>query len=145
MDKLREHGEEDPVIGHHWLEGFVRRNPSVQKKIGKVQEAARFKAFTPKAVNWYFDILEQYSWIKKENIVNMDEGGIMNGVTRDSLRLGGVETRKAMVKSDQGRSWTTFIEAVTADGRLLEPGIIFKGVNLQVQWFDAEVLKQCEG
>lgn len=42
---------------------------------------------------------------------------------------------KAFLKSPQTRSWTSFIEAVTADGRVLTPGIIFKGKELQKQWF----------
>ena len=47
--------------------------------------------------------------------------------------------RKAFLKGSQSRTWTTFIEAVTADGRLLKPGIIFKGKELQQQWFIDEL------
>jgi hypothetical protein len=47
---------------------------------------ARFNGFTPKAVNWYFDISEDYSWTKPENIVNVDKGGIMAGYG-ESLEL----------------------------------------------------------
>jgi hypothetical protein len=43
--------------------------------------------------------------------------------------------RKAFLKGPQTRNWTSFIEAVTADGRALVPGIIFKGKELQKQWF----------
>ena len=39
--------------------------------------------------------------------------------------------RKALLKSSQTRAWTSFIEAVTADGRALVPGIIFKGKGLR--------------
>jgi hypothetical protein len=35
----------------------------------------------------------------------------------------------------QTRNWTSFIEAITAEGRVLVPGIIFKGKELQKQWF----------
>lgn len=45
------------------------------------------------------------------------------------------------MKSDQGRGWTSFIEAITATGRVLNPGIIFKGKALQVQWFIEEFKK----
>jgi hypothetical protein len=38
--------------------------------------------------------------------------------------------RKAFLKGSQSCTWTSFIEAVTADGRLLKPGIIFKGKEL---------------
>ncbi|KAJ0126839.1 Uncharacterized protein HZ326_30053, partial [Fusarium oxysporum f. sp. albedinis] len=43
--------------------------------------------------------------------------------------------KKAMLKGVQSRTWTSFIEAVTATGRALKPGIIFKGKELQKQWF----------
>src|SRR5437667_1407688 len=57
----------------------------------------------------------------------------------DSLVLGSSDPkRKAMLKGPQSRSWSTFIEAVTADGRALKPGIIFKGKDLQKKWFLAE-------
>ncbi|KAJ3455463.1 hypothetical protein MRS44_016945 [Fusarium solani] len=99
--------------------------------------AARFDGFTPKAVNWYFDIREnEYGWIKPENTVNVDEGGIMAGFGLDSLVIGSSDPKKkAMLKGVQSRTWTSFIEAVTATGRALKPGIIFKGKELQKQWF----------
>jgi len=54
----------------------------------------------------------------------------------DSLVIGSSDPkRKALLKGPQSRSWTSFIEAVTADGRALKPGIIFKGKNLQQPWF----------
>jgi hypothetical protein len=49
--------------------------------------------------------------------------------------------KKALLKSPQSRNWTSFIEAVTADGRSLTPGIIFKGKELQKQWFLNEFFK----
>jgi hypothetical protein len=76
---LRQQGRERP-IGVHWLARFMKRHPSIKTKIGKRQEASRFNCFTPTAVNWYFDIREkEYGWIKPENTVNVDEGGIMAG------------------------------------------------------------------
>ncbi|RKL03276.1 hypothetical protein BFJ70_g17301 [Fusarium oxysporum] len=95
------------------------------------------------AVNWYFGIREsEYGWIKPENTVNVDEGGIMAGFGLDSLVIGSSDPRrKAILKGSQSRTWTTFIEAVTADGRLLKPGIIFKGKELQQQWFIDEFRK----
>ncbi|KAF6515832.1 hypothetical protein HZS61_004573 [Fusarium oxysporum f. sp. conglutinans] len=48
---------------------------------------------------------------------------------------------EGFLKCSQSRAWTSFIEAVTATGHLLKPGIIFKGKELQQQWFVDE-LKQ---
>ncbi|KAH7465234.1 hypothetical protein FOMA001_g17173 [Fusarium oxysporum f. sp. matthiolae] len=137
---LRQQGRERP-IGVHWLARFIKRHDDIKTKVGKRQEAARFNSFTPMAVNWYFDIREsEYGWIKPENTVNVDEGGIMTGFGLDSLVIGSSDPRrKAFLKGSQSRTWTTFIEAVTADGRLLKPGIIFKGKELQQQWLIDEL------
>ncbi|KAJ3453962.1 hypothetical protein MRS44_018594 [Fusarium solani] len=54
--------------------------PSHSQLRACVEEAARFDGFTPRTVNWYFDIREnEYGWIKPENTINVDEGGIMAG------------------------------------------------------------------
>ncbi|RKK07392.1 hypothetical protein BFJ65_g17598 [Fusarium oxysporum f. sp. cepae] len=139
---LRQQGRERP-IGVHWLARFIKPHPEIDAKVGKRQEAARFNSFAPMAVNWYFDIREsEYGWIKPENTVNVDEGGIMAGFGLDSLVIGSSDPRrKAFLKGSQSRTWTSFIEAVTADGRLLKPGIIFKGKELQKQWFIDEINK----
>ncbi|KAG6989496.1 Pogo transposable element with ZNF domain [Fusarium oxysporum f. sp. conglutinans] len=133
---LRQQGDNKP-LGKHWTTRFVKRHSKLSTKLGKRQEAARFDGFTPKAVNWYFDIREnEYGWIKPENTVNVDEGGIMAGFGLDSLVIGSSDPKKkALLKGVQSRTWTSFIEAVTATGRALKPGIIFKGKELQKQWF----------
>ncbi|KAH7471297.1 hypothetical protein FOMA001_g13318 [Fusarium oxysporum f. sp. matthiolae] len=133
---LKQQGDNKP-LGKHWTTRFVKRHLELSTKLGKRQETARFDGFTPKAVNWYFDIREnEYGWIKPENTVNVDEGGIMVGFGLDSLVIGSSDPKKkAMLKGVQSRTWTSFIEAVTATGRSLKPGIIFKGKELQKQWF----------
>ena len=131
---LKQKGDIGP-LGKNWVKGFRARNPSIRTKMGRRMEAARFDAFTPKAVNWFFNILETFDWIEPNNVVNVDKAGIMAGNGLDGLVLGSAETKKTYLKSPQGRSWTTFIEAITASGKALKPGIIFKGVDLQAQWF----------
>ncbi len=66
-------------LGKKWLDGFRQRNPSIHTKIGRRTEAARFNGFTPKSVNWYFNIRDDYNWVKPEYTVNVDKGGIMAG------------------------------------------------------------------
>lgn len=131
---LRGRGVIEP-LGKNWMRGFIKRHPSIRTKMGRRMEAVRFDAFCPKAVNWFFNIFESFNWVRPENVVNVDKGGIMAGFGLDGLVLGSSETKKAYLKSDQGRGWTTFIEAITAAGKALKPGIIFKGKDLQAQWF----------
>jgi Tc5 transposase DNA-binding domain/helix-turn-helix, Psq domain len=69
-----------PELGRNWVARFIKRYPEIKTKPGRRQEANRFDSFTPKAVDWYFDIREkEYGWIKPANTVNVDEGGIMAG------------------------------------------------------------------
>ena len=48
---------------------------------------------------------------------------------------------KPLLKSSQSRVWTSLVEAFTADGRALDPGVIFKGADLQTQWFQEQMKK----
>jgi hypothetical protein len=65
-------------FGRNWVTKFIKLHPELKTKPGRCQEANRFNSFTPRAVHWYFDIgEEEYRWIKAENTVNVDEGGIM--------------------------------------------------------------------
>jgi hypothetical protein len=75
---LQQRGDNEP-LGANWVKKFINRHLELKTKKGRLQESVRFDAFTPKAVNWYFDILEDFAWIKPENIVNVDKGGIMAG------------------------------------------------------------------
>ncbi|RKK57131.1 hypothetical protein BFJ69_g17557 [Fusarium oxysporum] len=82
---LRQQGDNKP-LGKNWTARLIKRHSKLSTKLGERQEAARFDGFTPKAVNWYFDIREnEYGWIKPENTVNVDEGGIMAGFGKSSI------------------------------------------------------------
>lgn len=57
-------GDDEP-LGQNWVDKLIKKRPKINIKIGRRQETASFNAFTPKAVNWYFDILEKfYDWIE---------------------------------------------------------------------------------
>ncbi|KAH7462791.1 hypothetical protein FOMA001_g18311 [Fusarium oxysporum f. sp. matthiolae] len=137
VEALLRQQEDNKPLGKNRTTRFIKRHSKLSTKLGKRQEAARFDGFTPKAVNWYFDIREnEYGWIKPENTVNVDEGGIMAGFGLDNLIIGSSDPKKkALLKGVQSRTWTSFIEAITATGRALKPGIIFKGKEVQKQWF----------
>jgi hypothetical protein len=84
MGLLRQQGEHLD-LGRNCVNKFTNRRAELKTKIGRRQEAKRFDSFTPKAVHWYFDIREgQYGWIKPDNTVNVDEGGIMTGFGKHS-------------------------------------------------------------
>ena len=57
--------------------------------------------------------------------------------------IGSKDTQRSLLKGSQSRTWATIIEAITADGRVLSPGVIFKGKELQAQWFTDEIRRIC--
>jgi hypothetical protein len=80
VEALLKQQNNEQKVRLNWVSKFIKRHPEIKNKRGRRQEANRFNSFTPKAVHWYFDIREkEYGWIKPENVVNVDEGGIMSG------------------------------------------------------------------
>jgi 4-hydroxybenzoate polyprenyltransferase len=65
----------------------------------------------------------------------MDENGIMEGQGLNGLCVGKAETKVALAKHPESRIWTTILECVSATGRLFNPLVIFKGKEVQQQWF----------
>lgn len=59
----------------------------------------------------------------------------------NQIVLGSAEKRQTILKQNSRQSAITIIDAVTADGEYLTPGIVFKGEAQQYQWFKREVLE----
>ncbi|KAL2886810.1 hypothetical protein HOO65_060640 [Ceratocystis lukuohia] len=77
MGLLRQQGDQ-LELGRNWVARLIHRRSDLKTKIARRQKANRFDSSTPKAVHWYFDIREGlYGWIRPENTINVDEGGIM--------------------------------------------------------------------
>ncbi|KAH7462892.1 hypothetical protein FOMA001_g18322 [Fusarium oxysporum f. sp. matthiolae] len=80
VEALLRQQEDNKPLGKNRTTRLIKRHSKLSTKFGKRQEAARFDGVTPMAVNWSFDIPgSEYGWIKPENTVNVDEGGIMAG------------------------------------------------------------------
>lgn len=63
----------------------------------------------------------------------------------NTVVLGSSEKTQTTVKGQSQQSLVTIIDAVTAKGIYLEPGIIFKGEASHYQWFEEEMLKLLPG
>jgi 4-hydroxybenzoate polyprenyltransferase len=77
--------------------------------------------------------------IKPENRWNMDEAGIMEGQGENGLVVGSAQNRFIQKKQPGGRTWTSFIECISALGHALLPLTIYKGKSVQQQWFNLEL------
>ncbi|OHW95382.1 transposase [Colletotrichum incanum] len=119
------------------MEGFLKRNPAVKTLKSKKIDYKRVKSVTIEAIQEFFRILTipEVKQIPKNLRWNMDETGIAEGVQKDNLVLGCSGKPSIFVQSSEGRTWTSIVECISAEGRYLSPLVIFKGKTS----FDATV------
>jgi hypothetical protein len=125
-------------LGSHWLDSFIRRNSRVATCIGRPIEALRIQCTDPATINAFFEHFEHVKSthnVQTRNIYNMDETGIGLGICTNTRVLAEAGKSRTYVQSPQNREWVSIVETVSADGRSLQPLIIFKGKDLQSTWF----------
>ncbi len=66
----------------------------------------------------------------------------MQSIGTNGLILGIIEKQKTFKKDPGQREWTTIIEYISANSRHLQPLIIFRGKNIQQQWFPDKNIKE---
>ena len=99
-------------LGKHWIPRFIKQRLEIKNKVGRRQKASRFNAFTPRAVHRYFDIREkEYGWVKPENTMNMDEGGLIQGYGQYFSEAGSKASSEAGFEASSealtsGQGWT---------------------------------------
>jgi hypothetical protein len=129
-------GDHQP-IGKHWIEAFLKRNPSIRTQKSYSRESARINGATTEVIKPWFNhfFIPEVQAIKPENRYNMDEAGIMEGLGENGLVVGSSEKRAIQKKFPGSRTWTSFLECISATGVPLPPLVIFKGKSVQQQWF----------
>jgi 4-hydroxybenzoate polyprenyltransferase len=127
-------------VGKHWLQGFLRRNPRIATLRTRRIDSARVNGATTEAIQAWFPhlALPAIQKVMQADRWNMDETGLMQGMGGNGLVLGMAEKKRTFKKDDGRREWTTIIECISADGRYLHPLVIFKGGDVQQQWFPDE-------
>jgi hypothetical protein len=128
-------------LGKHWMQAFLKRNPSICTQKAYSRESARVNGATTEVIMPWFSHLyiPEVCAIKPENRYNMDEAGIMEGLGENGLVVGSSEKRSIQKKFPGSRAWTTFIECISALGTSLPPLVIFKGKSVQQQWFPEDL------
>lgn len=106
-------------------------------------ENARVQGATKELIEEWFELLKipEVAAIRPENTHNVDEGGLQEGKTGNGLVLGLSRARPLHRKEPGSRTWTSFIECISATGDRLPPLIIFKGKHVQDQWFPEDLAK----
>jgi hypothetical protein len=124
-------------LGKNWAKVLEKRHPKLKAKRVKALDWDRYeKNIYPKIEDWFEligNVLEGLD-IVSENVYNMDETGVMLSklgsvkvlVATDNVR----DYRGARVK----RKMVTAVECISADGRCLNPMIIWPASTYRANW-----------
>jgi 4-hydroxybenzoate polyprenyltransferase len=135
---LRQSGDTQS-LGKEWIKHFRQRNPRVNTCIGKTIDSKRIEGTQPEKLQAFYNLFssvrDRFN-IQTEDMWNMDEHGIAQGVCEDNRRvLGEVKKGKTLVQAAEKGEWVTILECISAAGQYLKPLVIFKGKALQSSWF----------
>jgi 4-hydroxybenzoate polyprenyltransferase len=124
-------------VGKNWLQAFLTRWPDIKTLRGKRIDSDRFNGASTDITKAFFMLLMMPAVriVKQKNRWNVDEVGMMEGIGMNGLVLGSREKKSVLIKQPGSRSWITILEAISADGRVLPPTVIFKGKTIQQQHF----------
>lgn len=137
----------EPIaLGKKWVSRFLRHHPQIKVIRKRAIDFRRINGAQPEVIRAWFQRLQipAVKAIKPENRWDFDEAGIMEGRGSNGLVLGSAESASIRKKQPGSRTWTSFLECVSATGRALLPLVIFKGRTLQQQWFPLD-LRPFEG
>nr|CEG04509.1 unnamed protein product [Fusarium clavum]CEG05771.1 unnamed protein product [Fusarium clavum] len=128
-------------VGKYWVTGFLRRNQRIKTLKPKEIDRKRIAGSRPDLIRRFFDLLDLpgVKFIPPRNRWNFDETGIFQGLGTNGLVVGQSQLRSMIKKQPFDLNWITIIEAISATGSGLSPLVIFKGKDVQHQWFPEEL------
>ena len=120
---------------------FLARNPILKTKRQIYVDSVRVNNACSEVIRPCFQKLEipAIRAIPASQRWNMDKTGIMEGYGLNGLVVGHAEKRKVQGKQPGSRTWTTIIECISATGASTLPTVIYKGKDVQQQWFPSKL------
>ena len=111
------------------MQAFLRRNLVLKTKRSQNIDSQRINSTTIPIIKSWFQLLSlpQIQAIKLENRQNIDESSIMESQGVNGLVVRSAEKRSIQKKQPGSYAWTSFIEYISATGKVLTPLMIFKG------------------
>lgn len=104
----------------NWSRAFERRHPELKaRKVRAIDWKRHEKNIHTKTTQWY-QVIEgvvQHPAVRRENVYNMDETGVMLGVLGSVKVLVGKDDLRDYRGAGVKRTMVTAIECVSADGR----------------------------
>jgi hypothetical protein len=121
----------------NWTKAFERRHPELQTRRAKALNWKRHdKNIYPKVEDW-FEVIGKVlgdKAILAENVYNMDETGVMLSMLGSVNVLVGKDHHHDYRGARVERTMVTAIECISADGRYLDPMVIWPAATHRSNW-----------
>jgi DDE superfamily endonuclease len=121
--------------GKNWPQGFYKRYPELKARKVRPLDWARHDIYD-KVVEWFTVIGKELSnpAIVLENVYNMDETGVLLSVLGSLKVLVSRQSLRNYRGTGVKRTLVTAIECISADGRCLDPLIIWPAATHRSTW-----------
>lgn len=126
-----------PLPGKNWSQGFYKRHPELRARRTRAIDRDRHDAAVYSKTMEWFDVIREVldrSDILQENVYNMDETGVMLSVLGSLKVLVERDDTQTKRPSCVQRTLITAIECISADGRCLDPLIIWPAATHRSNW-----------
>ena len=135
MTRILQASGSQHTVGKRWIQRFIQRHPNIKTKKDKSMDSEWINGTSTEIIKKWFQQLNlpTIKDILREDHYNMDETGILAGMGINDLCVGSAETKTAIKKHPESRVWTTIIECISVDNRVIKPLVIFKGSDVQQQ------------
>jgi len=118
----------------NWAKALKRRRPEIVARKKRAQDWSRLNIYD-KVVHWFEVIKKELLKVQLENAYNIDETGVMLSMP-NSVKV--LVSKDDMQNSCRGahvkRTTVTAIECVSADGRCLNPIIVWPASTHRANW-----------
>ena len=122
--------------GYDWFTAFMKRNNLSLKKANMISSARKSATANPFIINDFFDLLEetvQRLNLPASAIWNCDESGFPTDPQRSKVVSVKGETAYKVTSGARRENIST-LAVCNAEGKALDPLIIFQGKNMQSTW-----------
>jgi hypothetical protein len=119
----------------NWVKPFERRRPEIVAKKNRPQDWNRYNIYD-KVVEWFEvigPVLHEPD-VRAENVYNMDETGVMLSMLNSVKVLVGKDDIRSSRGARVQRTMVTAVECISADGRCLNPMIIWPASTHRANW-----------
>jgi hypothetical protein len=132
-----ESGRPSKPLGKNWAKAFQDRHPEVRARTVKALDWNRHEKNIYNKVAQWFDVVERVlrdPAVLTENVYNMDETGVMLAMLGSIKVLLGKNDMRTYRGARVKREVVTAVECISADGRYLNPMVIWPAATHRSNW-----------